>query len=322
MQRLALEEFSEQAESFDRAVLSTPGIDHFCSSSSWILPASAGLMPPREPWIHSADGHYLALMRGESLEGIGYLEAFENMWGLPCPLVGSRPEDLVAGVAQLCAAPTSDWSVMALSGVAPGGALFLNLITEFADHYRLGLGPATSRLIIDLEAGADAFLSRRSKQFRRSLLRSERDAAAAGIEIDDASAQEPKSLFKRIQDVERRGWKGLSEVGIGEGGMHDFYELMLPRLHRRNALRVLFAHRGGRDLAYIFGGLMSNSYRGLQFSYDDEYRKFGLGNLLQLEQIRRLCDESVRSYDLGTHMDYKLRWSDRQHETVNLLFMR
>jgi hypothetical protein len=322
MQRLELEEFSEQAESFDRAVLSTPGIDHFCSSSDWILPAAAGLMPTREPWIHTADGHYWAFMRGETSEGIGYLEPLENMWALDCPTVGSRTVDLVAGVAQLCAAPSSAWSVMALSGVAPGSDLFLSLISEFADQYRLGLGPTTSRLIVDLEAGVDSFMSRRSKQFRRSLLRSERDAGAAGISIEDASAQEPKSLYRRIQDVELRGWKGQSEVGIGEGGMRDFYEQMLPRLHRRSAQRVLFAQHEGRDVAYIFGGLMQRNYRGLQFSYDDDYRSFGLGNLLQLEQIRRLCDESIQTYDLGTHMDYKLRWADRPHETVTLLLMR
>jgi hypothetical protein len=322
MQRLGLAEFRDQAELFDRALLLTPGIDQFCSSSDWILPAAAGLMPPREPWIHAADGHYWAFMRGETAEGIGYLEALENMWGLACPTIGSSAEELADGVAQLCKAPSSAWSVMALSGLAAGSDLFLQLIADLAEQYRLGLGPTTSRLIVDLEEGVDAFLSRRSKQFRRSLERSERDARARGISIVDASTQEPISLFQRILDVEFRGWKGQSEVGIGEGGMRDFYEQMLPRLHRRGAQRVLFAQHEGRDVAYIFGGLLEGNYRGLQFSFDDAYRKFGLGNLLQLEQIRRLCDESILAYDLGTHMDYKLRWADRHHETVTLLLMR
>jgi hypothetical protein len=322
MQRLSIAELSQEADAFDRAVAHTPAIDHFCSSSDWILPASAALMPEREPWIHRADGHYWAFMRGETSEGVRYLEPLENMWGLACPVLGPREEELIAGLATLCEAPTSEWSIMALAGVTPGSDFFLGLVTEFADRFRLGLGPTTSRLLVDLQAGPEDFLQRRSKQFRRSMLRSQRDAHAAGISFVDASELDPQILFQRIVEVEGRAWKGQSEVGIATGAMHDFYELMLPRLAARCAQRVLFAQDAGRDVAYILGGLLLGTYRGLQFSFDENYRKYGLGNLLQLEQIRRLCEESVQTYDLGTHMDYKLRWSDREHQTVTLLVMR
>ncbi len=322
MQRLSLEEFAEQSQEFDRAVARSPGIDHFCSSSDWILPAASALMPARQPWILTADGHYLPFMRGEQEGGFRYLEPFEHMWGLACPLIGAGTERLIEGVSKFCEEPKSEWALMGLSGIAPESELCVAIVREFADRFRLGLGESISRHIVDLSSGVDAFLSRRSKAFRRSLFRTQRDARAAGISIEDASTQDPSSLYLRIQAVEQRGWKGREGVGITEGGMHDFYEQMIPRLHRRGALRVLFAKAQGRDVAYILGGLMQRDYRGLQFSFDDDYRKLGLGNLLQLEQITRLCEESMNSYDLGTPMEYKRRWADREHETITLFLMR
>ncbi len=322
MERLSLDEFAAQRSAFDRAVALTPKIDHFCSSSDWILPAASHLMPEREPYIHGASGHYWAFMRGEQESGISYLEPLEHMWALACPLIGPQSQELIEGVRELCDEPQASWSIMAFSGIVPESEIFLGLIGAFGEHYRLGLGPTSVRFIVDLEAGVDAFLSRRSRAFRRSLARSRRDALAAGITIVDASEEEPEELYRRLQDVELRGWKGQEGVGITSGGMHDFYEAMLPRLHARKALRLLFAQDEGRDVAYILGGVMGREYRGLQFSFDERYRKIGLGNLLQLEQITRLCEESMQVYDLGTPMEYKQRWADKTHESVTLLLMR
>lgn len=322
MRRLTLEELSDQSQVFDHAVEATADIDHFCSSSDWVLPAATALMPPREPWIFSSEGCFWAFMRGQHPDGFGYLEPLEAMWALACPTLGSNHQLLVEGLDALCAEGISAWKIMALPGLAAGSELFLAIVSHFAADWQMGLGQSTARLIVDLDGGVDAFLSRRSREFRRGLLRSERKVESAGIEIVDAADLAPEELFARIQDVESRSWKGRQEVGITEGGMHDFYEQMMPRLCRRGAQRVLFARHEERDVAYIFGGLRLGGYRGLQFSYDDDFREYGLGNVLQIEQIRLLCDEGALTYDLGMHMEYKLRWADREHETVTLLLMR
>jgi hypothetical protein len=322
MRQLSLDELDEVRSSFDEAVCNTAGIDHFCSSTDWIVPAARALMPQRAAQIWAAPDAYIALMRGRHPEGFSYLEPLEAMWGLACPVVGRDEATLVEGVTAMCSQPLEEWSILVMAGLARDQSLFVSLVSALGPRWRLGLGQPAQRLIVDLREGVDAFLARKSRSFRRTLQRAERGLRETGVRIVAAGESDPEALYARIMAVEARSWKGLEGAGITEGGMHDFYELMLPRLFERGAHRVLFATRDGEDLAYIFGGVRGTGYRGLQFSYAAEHRALGLGNALQLQQMRLLCEEGIESYDLGMDMEYKRRWADYQRETVSLLVLR
>ena len=104
--------------------------------------------------------------------------------------------------------------------------------------------------------------------------------------------------------------------------MRAFYDRMIASMHPVGALRVQFATRGGKDLAYILGGIRGRHYRGLQCSYDDDFREMGLGNLMHFSQIASLVEEGAQFYDLGTEREYKERWSDSLHTTDSLLLFR
>jgi CelD/BcsL family acetyltransferase involved in cellulose biosynthesis len=84
----------------------------------------------------------------------------------------------------------------------------------------------------------------------------------------------------------------------------------------------MFATLGGRDVGYILGAVFEGEYRGLQFSYDDDHARLGLGGLLQFHQVTALCAEGVARYDLGTEMDYKRRWAEEVMETEMLVLVR
>ncbi len=322
MNRLSLEELSEQAEAFDAAVMESGDIDIFCSSTDWVLPASEGLMPKRESYIFEEEGCYWAFMRSARAETYAYLEPLEAMWALACPVVGSNVDRLAAGIEELCSQPKEAWKLMLLAGLPASHPLLAAIVTRLTGRVRLALGDSSVRMVASLEDGIPAYLDRRSKGFRRSLRRAQAKAAAAGIAFEDASTLDAATAFRRILEVEKRAWKGRDEVGIVTGDMHDFYERMLPRLASRGSQQVRFATQGGRDLAYIMGGMRGGTYRGLQFSYDFEYREYGLGNLLQLEQMGHCERIGVHHYDLGMSMDYKRRWSDLEHETLALFVIR
>ncbi len=313
MQALSLDAFAAMAAEFDQWVRRCPDIDSFCSSSDWILPAAAELMPPRDPFLWRGRSGWVAMMRGVHAQGWRYLEPLEASWGLACPLIGDDAEAIATDFAQLVRRAESEWDVLLLSCVPSTSRLRAQLERRLGAHYEIGQQGNTVRHIADLRGGLAGFLGRRSRNFRRSLQRSRRRAAAAGVEFTALRPTDPAGadvLFDRALAVERRSWKGEAGLGIDTPGFGDFYRSMLRRLALRGGLRARFARQEGGDVGFVLGGVLDRGYRGLQLSYDRRLRDVGLGNLLQLEEITELCAEGFESYDLGTGLEYKQRWAE------------
>jgi len=320
---VGLDELARDADAFDAAVERTPGIDRFCSSTAWILPAHEALMGEREPWILRGDDGWVATARVQRQGGAWFLEPLELAWGLACPIVGDPIE--VAPAFIVAAAATSGWDGMLLAGLAAGSEHERAIIAALPHGWRWGRGPTTQRFVASLDGGVDGFLGRRSRNFRKALRAAERDAAAHGITFEEVIATTPDqalAALDRAMAVEQRSWKGQAGVGVAEGPMRDFYTGMVPRLATHRRLRLIVARHADRDVAFVLGGVFAGEYRGLQFSFDDAYRRFSLGNLLQLQQIERLVDEDVLTYDLGTAMAYKERWAETVFETEVLVVLR
>jgi CelD/BcsL family acetyltransferase involved in cellulose biosynthesis len=165
-------------------------------------------------------------------------------------------------------------------------------------------------MVIDLGDGYDAWLGRRSKKFRKTMrMLPEND----GIELVDESHEAPESIFRRILAIQQQTYKWREGTDIFQGPEYvQFYRYLLETLGEAGRLRVQFARREGEDVAYILGGEFADQYRGLQMSFVEEVRSSGVGNRLQLENIRRCADAGLEEYDLGMHSEYKERWADRQ----------
>lgn len=323
MRGLTLDELEARADELDHDVVETAGIDRFCSSSAWVLPAARALMPPRQSWILRGEHGWLAMMLGRHPSGIAYVEPMELAWGMACPLIGGDAAALATEVAAEIAA-RRDWNVMLLAGLAPDGPMLPALLRALPPRIERRFGQSTIRLVASLDGGLDGFLERRSRNFRKALRAAQRDASRDGITIESvrvSTAAEAAALYERILAVEERSWKGADGVGIHQGPMNRFYGEMLPRLAARGRQRTLFARHDGRDVAYCLGAVFDGEYRGLQFSFDAAYERYSLGSLLQLHQIVELCDEGVRRYDLGQEMEYKRRWAEDQLETVLLVLV-
>lgn len=312
------------ADDFDREVAQTPAIDRFCSTSAWILAASSALMPPRSPFSFRGEHGFFAAMRGVHPAGFPYIEPVELAWGLASPLVGRDPEALATDVVAVLAA-RRDWQLAIISGVTGDGPQRRALERALPPRWERRRGTPTLRHVASLEGGVDGFLARRPRELRKSLRKTLRAAAAAGVTFEavhltDAAAA--PALYARIQDVERASWKSREGVGISAGPMRAFYGEMLPRLCATGQQRTIFARQGERDIGYILGAVFEGEYRGLQFSYDDDVDKLGLGGLLQYHQVVELCAAGVHRYDLGTEMDYKRRWAEEVMETEMLVLVR
>jgi CelD/BcsL family acetyltransferase involved in cellulose biosynthesis len=311
------------ADDFDSVVLATPAIDRFCSTTAWILAAAEALMPARAAFSFRGRTGYLAAMRGVHPAGFPYIEPVELAWGLAAPLIGADPVGLVAEVVALLSA-RRDWQLAIFAGLAADGPQRRALDTALPARWERRRGTATVRHVASLAGGIDGFLARRSRELRKALRRSLRLAAADGLSFESVRVEacDAAALYARVLAVEARSWKSRDGVGIANGPMQAFYARMLPRLCALGQQRTMFARHADRDVGYILGAVLDGEYRGLQFSYDDDFSRFGLGGLLQYHQVAALCDEGVLRYDLGTEMDYKRRWAETTLETEMLVLVR
>lgn len=325
MRRLDFQELDARSAEFDGAALISPRIDRFCSSTDWILPFQAAFAPDAEPVILELSGGFVALMAVRGERGAPILVPLESGWGLACPLVGPEPLALVATLTRLLETGEIPWEGLVLSGAEDGGLVHTALVQAFSGRHPILRGPTCGRRVASLEGGEDGFLSRRSPAFRASLRRTRRRAAREGLALEyirEATPEQARALHDRVLGVEGRSWKGASGHGIDHGPTLPFYREMMRRLAARGALRVLFASRDGEDVAYVFGGLLGETYRGLQVSFDARFAAESLGNLVQVEMIARLCQEGIRGYDLGTEMAYKHHWAEPGLDTVTLYVLR
>lgn len=322
MKRLDLKALRERADEQMAAALATPGVSPFCSSALWQLAALEHLHPEADPsavLIAEREGAWVLLSeRGAS----GVLLPLEAAWAFGSPLVGP-PEaatDLLLDLAHAERARRGRPLAIFLSGLSPQGALFGAV--QALENYGRGLRPypGTEVMLIDLSEGVDAWLSRRSRKFRRSLRAAE--TRAPEIELEDASRDDPERSFARLLAVQVQTYKWREHTDIFQMREYaDFYRTLLFELHARGALRLLFARRDGEDLAHIFGAAFGSTYRGLQMSYREDCRQLGLGNRLQIENLRRSEAEGICEYDLGMHSPYKERWADQREDRPSWLWM-
>lgn len=330
VEALSFEQLASESEAraFDRAVLASPGIDHFCSSSDWIVPAALALRPGRAPFVRRGQGGgYLALAVGRDHERT-WLEPLEAMWGMACPLLGEPAGALAREAAAELAASASELGAVPVlgCGFALGSARLDAWARALTPRYRCGLGSsATERMVASLAGGVDGWLSRRGAGFRRALLRAVRRGEREGVRIErlperlDAAAA--SAAYQRMCAVDAATWKAREGVGLGASEMIDFYRVMVPRLAARGALRLAFARLGERDVAYILGGVLGDSYRGLQFGYLAGLERLSLGNLCQWSELLSLTATrpEVQRYDLGAAYDYKRAWAEQLVSTVTLI---
>ncbi|MCA9518580.1 MAG: GNAT family N-acetyltransferase [Myxococcales bacterium] len=325
MDEIPLASLEEDAAAFDAAALASRGVDHYCSSSAWVVPAHAAFHARNTPLVLRSSHGFAALARGVADTLGRYMAPLEAMWGLACPLLGADPARLARDFYRAMNSRRAEWDAIWLAGLEARGPLFEAVAALFATTCTLRWGPVSNRYAASLAGGVDAFLARRSPKFRANLRRAVRQAAAEGVTfdaLDPASPPAPADLYARVLAVEARSWKGLSGAGIDAGDMRTFYDRTLALIVPRGQCRAVFARKDGEDVGFIFGGVLGDTYRGLQVSFDDRFRALSLGNVLHHAMIERLCAEGIGVYDLGSEIEYKARWAEGGISTCTLVALR
>lgn len=315
--RGSLEQFDAPDSTWNRAAAATGLADPFCARTEWQLSFHETFAPDRHLCLYEAAGSVLAFAeRFHPAVGI-LLEPVETLWLFGCPLLGGAAVEVLDALLDLHLTAGLSPAVM-LSGLLPNSPLLRSVGRTFRPRYELVRLPSTMLCSAALDGGLDGYLSRRTAKFRRRLREATGRADRRGVHYERCvprSAAEANATYARMLAVERSSWKGIGACGMAESPSREFYAAMLRRLAHGGGGRVMFARYGDRDIGFIFGGLAERVYRGQQFSYVEDWSAASIGNLLQFEQLRWLCEEGVERYDMGPLMDYKHHWTELHFKT-------
>ena len=316
--RDAWQTWDHPESNWNNAAMQTPQADPFCCRTEWQLSYNEGMEPGRKLIVREQPGSLVALAELNSANPGRVFGPLESHWFFGCPLLGPDAVELLDDLlneihAESGATVNTPPPLFVISGLTPRGALLKQLLTELGTRYKFRQHRSETLCSASLEDGYDGFLSRRSGKHRRSLGKQTRRAAKEGVTFERHAPTDPAAaanIYARMLAVEESSWKGIGECGMAVEPSRHYYDCMLKRLSIYGSARVMFARHGDKDIGYIFGGVAETFYRGQQFSYAEDWRSYSIGNLLQAEQIKWLCEEHIERYDMGPLMDYKHHWTE------------
>jgi len=322
---------------WNKAAMSTDQADPFCCRTEWQLSYHEAMQPDRELFVREVPGSLVAfcaypppLTSQDSSESFEFPHAYvpvESGWCFGSPLLGPDAVELLQDLVVELTPDSGDTSpTFVISGIRPGSKQLRDIVARMGSQCEFGQGESETLCNASLEGGVDGFLSRRSKKHRRNMGKQQRRAAREGVTFERHAPTDvatAAAVYDRIVAIENTSWKGIGECGMSTGRSLRYYDVMLRRLAMSGGARVMFALHEGRDIGFIFGGLAGSPegvvYRGQQFSYANDWQSYSIGNLLQMEQIKWLCEDGVVRYDMGPLMDYKKHWTENQFSIAPLM---
>lgn len=325
IQCLDRREFLNQLDAFDAAAAVTPSVARCCSSSIWTVAADSFLHAGRDLRVYRKGDDWCALAYGDAFDHGSALQPLEVGWGFASPLVGARL-DVQADLFKAALGDLDGHEPFTLLGgiherLTVGHALRKAVKPPF----RFRFIPATDCLTASLAGGEAGFLSRRSPKFRASLRNAARRAASAGITFERVAPDRDSApaVFERLLAIDHATWKSKAGEGVFNDPEHRaFYRDVFLRASGRGLLSCFFAVKEGRDVGYLFGVVFGNTFRGFQMGYATDWRRLGIGNLLQMEAVKFAALAGIPTYDLGMETDYKARWAENRLELFFVLVQR
>lgn len=292
--------------------------DPFCCTPEWQMSFHDAFSPERRLLIESESNNVIAFAEYKNAPDLVYLTPIESHWLFGCPLLGVNAVELLADrLTEIEKLYKPSFPRILISGIRPEGILPPQLFRHLGHLFDFFLHSSSIQCAASLVNGVDGFLSRRSANHRKKLKKQFRRANEAGIYFERVIPDSPEKAvetYARMIAVERKSWKGIGKCGMTESPALEFYDSMMLRLAKKSGARIIFARHEESDIGFIFGGMTGGIYRGQQFSYDEAWKDYSAGNLMQVEKVRWLCEEGAMRYDMGPivgpKMGYKKHWTE------------
>ena len=238
-----------------------------------------------------------------------------------------EPDRVWAAVFDTLRAMQSQWQQLKLLELDEG-AWPLRHATGLRTTWRCKIAPSTQAAYQPVKGVWSDFLASRSRNTRQAYTRRQRQLSQAhpdwSIEIVDDASQ-IATAFDRYAQIELRGWKSASGIGLwSDTRQLSFYRELLPLMAREGRASVWFLRAGGVDAA----GLVRLTHGEVAYerlaSFDPAFAAYSPSTLLCMEAVRRLFGTGYRESDaLGMAQPLGQRpaiaaWYDGMRQTHRL----
>ena len=295
--------------------------DPVCCAPVWNLAYQEVFYPERPIFYSASDDSLIVLAEYVTETGEPILTPMEDSWLFGQPLLGDTSPALLAALMPEISARYSDGvPKIFISGIQEQAIFAHTLFNIFSKRYSFYRRASAIEAAASLDGGMDGWLGRRSANHRAKLRKAMRKAREAGITFERIRPNtiNVDSIYDRMLAIEAKSWKGIDHCGMTEPPSREFYQALIRRQAANGAALVILASRDGEELGFIYGGCAGSIYRGQQFSYAREAESYSLGNLMQMEKVRWLCELGLKRYDMGPvtgpRMGYKKHWTEQFRE--------
>lgn len=132
----------------------------------------------------------------------------------------------------------------------------------------------------------------------KRMAKASRKWAKEGGAVTRHSGPDTAERVEEIAATEARSWKGREGVGRFQPGRgRELLRDALGALAPRGEMEVWLAHMDGRPVAFEINFLTPDRIWLYQGAYDEEYRKFSPGGVLDFLSIQRAWEAGAREYD-------------------------
>jgi CelD/BcsL family acetyltransferase involved in cellulose biosynthesis len=176
--------------------------------------------------------------------------------------------------------------------------------------------------IVDTSGELSDYSNRLSSGFRRETRRlrrkMEREHDAEFVLVDAPSDLEGD--LQRGFEVEARGWKGRNRTAIlSSPTTASFYRSVARAFHEQGMLRLSSISLSGHPAAFDLSVLDQGRVFGLKIGYDEAFRSYGPGLVLQLAAIERCFELGLGGYEmLGESDEWKRRFATGERRYCTL----
>jgi len=177
---------------------------------------------------------------------------------------------------------------------------------------------------ITLPGHLEEYLRKRSRNFRRSLIKNQRKLYSLGeIRIEKVvKPEEMEQAFDKILRIEESSWKGSHGTSIKSvWKQYDFYRRLCRAVSQKGWIHLQFLLMNNDPVAYNMGLIIKKRYFYLKTSFDERYREYSPSMILRVNLIEELIKRNINEIDFTAEpYEWQKRWSEeyRWHKSLTI----